>query len=246
MIHALDHVAIGVAALEAGRAVMSALLGRGPDRDAGSAWFALANTALLVTVQAPAGLAWAGFATAELDSTLRLLARRGVGTVGDPMPWTGADGVPRRAVRLDPVATAGLDLRLVERPVAPGRPGIGLDHLVIRTPHPERAVAFYGGRLGLDLRLDRSNPQWGTRFLFFRCGDLVVEVVHKLAEPEGPGPDTFSGLAWRAPDLAGEHARLMAAGVPVSELRPGRKPGTRLFTVRDQAALVPGIFIGAH
>ena len=32
-----------------------------------------------------------------------------------------------------------------------------LDHVVVRTPNPERAIAFYAGRLGLDLRLDRSN-----------------------------------------------------------------------------------------
>ena len=41
-----------------------------------------------------------------------------------------------------------------------------LDHIVVSTTNPERAVTLYGGRLGLDLRLDRVNEQWGARQLF--------------------------------------------------------------------------------
>ncbi len=61
----------------------------------------------------------------------------------------------------------------------------GLDHIVVHTTNPERAVALYGGRLGLDLRLDRSNEQWGARQLFFRCGGAVVEVGASLTAPRG-------------------------------------------------------------
>src|ERR1700691_5621500 len=57
-----------------------------------------------------------------------------------------------------------------------------LDHVVISTGDPERAAALYGARLGLDMALDRSHPDWG-RLMFFRCGDLIVEVVHR------PGKD---------------------------------------------------------
>ena len=35
---------------------------------------------------------------------------------------------------------------------------IGLDHLVISTEQPERALAWYGARLGFNLTLDRTNP----------------------------------------------------------------------------------------
>jgi hypothetical protein len=94
------------------------------------------------------------------------------------------------------------------------------------------------------LRLDRSNPAWGSRLLFFRCGDLVVEVSHELASEITDGPDRLWGLTWGVLDVAASHARLEAAGVPVSPLRVGRKPGTRLFTVRDHAAWVPTAFIG--
>src|SRR6266481_5124454 len=53
-----------------------------------------------------------------------------------------------------------------------------MDHVVIATSDPERAAALYGARLGLDMALDRSHPDWG-RLMFFRCGDLIVEVVHR-------------------------------------------------------------------
>src|SRR6478736_5607941 len=94
-----------------------------------------------------------------------------------------------------------------------------LDHVVVRTPNPERAIAFYAGRLGLDLRLDRSNPEWGSRLLFFRCGDLVVEIAHDLKAGVSDAPDQLWGLSWRTPDIAKTNARLKAAGVDVSAPR---------------------------
>ena len=51
----------------------------------------------------------------------------------------------------------------------------GLDHVVVRTPDPERAAALYGARLGLDMRLDRSTPAWGSRLMFFRCRFLISQ-----------------------------------------------------------------------
>jgi catechol 2,3-dioxygenase-like lactoylglutathione lyase family enzyme len=45
-----------------------------------------------------------------------------------------------------------------------------MDHVVVSTSDPERAAALYGARLGLDMALDRSHPDWG-RLMFFRCGD---------------------------------------------------------------------------
>ncbi len=243
MIAGIDHVALAVPDLDAAVAACAQLFGQDcACREQGAAWFVLGNTTLrLEQADGPARMATAAFVVPELDSALRLLARRGVPAEGAPVRWTGADGTETRAVRLDEAAT-GVSLMLVEGGAPAPRPGIGLDHLVIRTPNPDRAVALYAGRLGLDLRLDRSNPAWGMRLIFMRCGDSVVELAHKLGE-EGTGADAFSGLAWRSPDIAADHARLTAAGVPVSELRPGRAAGSRVFTVRDGAALVPSIFI---
>ena len=100
----------------------------------------------------------------------------------------------------------------------------GLDHVVIRTPNPERAVALYAGRLGLSLRLDRSEPSWGARLLFFRCGDLVIEVAHDLKAGVSDEPDRLWGLSWRVPDIARAHARVKAAGIEVSDIRDRSPP----------------------
>ena len=111
------------------------------------------------------------FATASLEKAARLLERRAVATT------------KRARLELSVEATHGVPIALVERssPPAPSPATVdeasaisALDHVVVRSPNPERAIAFYAGRLGLDLRLDRSNSDWGSRLLFFRCGDLVV------------------------------------------------------------------------
>ncbi|MBC7042116.1 VOC family protein, partial [Salmonella enterica subsp. enterica serovar Enteritidis] len=54
----------------------------------------------------------------------------------------------------------------------------GLDHVVITTEDSDRAASLYGARLGLDLALDRSHQDWG-QLMFFRCGDIIVEVVRR-------------------------------------------------------------------
>jgi catechol 2,3-dioxygenase-like lactoylglutathione lyase family enzyme len=109
-----------------------------------------------------------------------------------------------------------------------------MDHVVISTADPERAAALYGARLGLDMALDRSHPDWG-RLMFFRCGDLIVEVVHRPGKDAAAdnAHDKLWGLSWRVADIDATRARLVAAGVDVSEVRTGRKPGTRVLSVQD-------------
>jgi catechol 2,3-dioxygenase-like lactoylglutathione lyase family enzyme len=121
-------------------------------------------------------------------------------------------------------------------------PMVGLDHVVVGTRNPERAAALYGARLKLDMALDRTNPAWGSRLMFFRCGDLIVEIAHRLNET-GDAPDKIFGLSWRADDIDGARARLAATGLDVSDVRDGRKPGTRVFTVRDGHGGVPTLVL---
>lgn len=119
-----------------------------------------------------------------------------------------------------------------------------LDHIVINTPNPERAVATYGARLGLRFALDRTAEQWKTRFLFFKIGDLTFEVIHRLGEAHDPQDhDTIWGMTWEVDNLAASRERLIAAGRDVSEIRKGRKPGTTVFTIRDGTQDVPTLFI---
>jgi len=113
-------------------------------------------------------------------------------------------------------------------------PILGLDHVVVSTEEPERAAALYGARLGLDMALDRSHREWG-QLMFFRCGDLIVEVVKRPVAGADPTHDKLWGLSWRVADIDAVRARLVAADIDVSEVRAGRKPGTRVMSVRNGA-----------
>jgi catechol 2,3-dioxygenase-like lactoylglutathione lyase family enzyme len=121
-------------------------------------------------------------------------------------------------------------------------PITAMDHVVVSTADPERAAALYGARLGLDMALDRSHPDWG-RLMFFRCGDLIVEVVHRPDPNADKAHDTLWGLSWRVADIDATRARLVSAGVDVSEVRTGRKPGTRVLTVRTGTCGIPTLLV---
>ncbi len=124
-----------------------------------------------------------------------------------------------------------------ERPrsaVTSAAPISGLDHVVVSTEDPERAAALYGARLGLDMALDRSHQDWG-QLMFFRCGDLIVEIVRRPVAGADHTHDKLWGLSWRVADIEATRARLLASGVDVSEVRAGRKPGTRVMSVRGGA-----------
>jgi catechol 2,3-dioxygenase-like lactoylglutathione lyase family enzyme len=132
-----------------------------------------------------------------------------------------------------------------ERPVsdaAGDAPIVGLDHVVVATQDPERAAALYGARLGLDMALDRSNPDWG-HLMFFRCGDLIVEIVHRPDDKADRNRDRLWGMTWRVADADVARERLLAAHVNVSEVRRGRKPGTRVVSLRDGTCGIPTLLI---
>jgi catechol 2,3-dioxygenase-like lactoylglutathione lyase family enzyme len=121
-------------------------------------------------------------------------------------------------------------------------PITALDHVVVATTDPERAAALYGARLGLDMALDRSHPEWG-RLMFFRCGDLIVEVAHRPGKEATSGPDKLHGISWRVANIDTTRARLAASGLDVSEVRIGRRPGTRVMTVKSGTCGVPTLLI---
>lgn len=146
-----------------------------------------------------------------------------------------------RSFRADTERTHGARLFFVQRDEAiASRAGIlGLDHAVIRTADVERAAALYGARLGLDMRLDRD--VMGRRLMFFRCGDAIVEIIHD--DTLEHGRDKLWGLSWRVDNADAERERLLSAGLNVSDVRTGMKPGSRVFTVRDKTCGVPTLMI---
>ena len=202
-----------------------------------------------------------GFSVPDLAEALRLYERRGhVFMARHTTRTKNAQGAERswELATMKRKSANGVALFLVEN--APGATrwpvpdanvaqdaAVGeLDHIVVRTDDAERAVALYGGRLGLDLRLDRTNEQWGARQLFFRCGNAVVEIGASLQPPAGDTKDVFGGLAWRVRDPDAARARIAAAGLDVSEVRRGRKPGTQVFTVRSGTGGVPTLMLSGN
>ena len=212
---------------------------------------------------------WAlAFRADDIAEAHRLVERRGLRAAPPgPVSSTRDDGRKRHWMTstLDPEDTAGVQLLLIAppeagqawaaSPVISGVTGpiLGLDHVVIRTVAPDRALAIYGARLGLDLRLDRAQTQLGVRQLFFRCGPAVVEFAAPLqpvplqagALQAGAqdGPDHVAGLAWRVDDADAAQARLSELRLDVSHTRPGRKPGSRVFTLRAGVAAAPSLVI---
>ena len=254
MITGLDHIVLSAHSLDAVVAGYEVLFGRGADRSAGNdtarASIRLANMRVELVAAATGmaeGLSALAFAVPDIGTARQLIERRAL-----PVENADASGV----LRIAHAATHQVPVVLVERapgagstPPSPATSELdgvvaALDHVVIRSPDPQRAVALYAGRLGLSLRLDRSEPAWGTRLLFFRCGDLIVEVAHDLKSGVGEGPDRLWGVSWRVPDVAKAHALLRATGVDVSDIRAGRRPRTCVFTARSHVAGVPTLMIG--
>lgn len=165
-----------------------------------------------------------GFGAADPGLARQQLRRRGLEVDGETVLVGGM-----------PVAI----LALTDQPEC----DLTLDHVVVHTSDAERAVADFGGRLGLDLRLDRHAAQWSARMLFFRCGPAVVEVVQPTGDAPHDGPDALWGVAWRTPDLDATVRRLAAGGIAASPVRAGRKPGSRVCSLRERRLGLPTLLI---
>lgn len=195
------------------------------------------------------------FATSSINDAHRLCARRGLKPeeiqAGESIdPEHGAARSWSR-FRLSDEGTNGAKIFLLQRgagdPLTYKPAGEAaastLDHVVINTFNPDRALALYGAKLGLNLALDRSNPDWDARLMFFRTGGSTVEVAHKLSKGESSAPDKLWGLSWRVPNIEAAHDRLKASGLQVSDTRPGRRPGSKVFSVKNGTLGVPTLIL---
>jgi catechol 2,3-dioxygenase-like lactoylglutathione lyase family enzyme len=273
MITGLDHVIVLVRELEAGIAAYQTLFARAPAwRSAGegaeTALFTLGNMTLELmspvgdgatadriraALEQGEGLASLCFRTNDIAKMHRRLDRLTLRpepvadaesrdmTSGATLSWkrTRAAIESTRGVRLFFLELA------TERPRSAATADASItamDHIVISTGDPERAAALYGARLGLDMALDRSHPDWG-RLMFFRCGDLIVEIVHRPGATVDPAHDKLYGMSWRVDDADATRARLLSSGIDVSEVRTGRKPGTRVLMVRTGTCGIPTLLV---
>jgi catechol 2,3-dioxygenase-like lactoylglutathione lyase family enzyme len=219
------------------------------------------------------GLLGLAFATPDLEACRVALAARGLAP-GPVEPGHGVDattGAERRWQRaaLPMDRTRGVLLFPIQHdspadalPLARAEGDHSdavhaLDHVVLQTTDGDAVKALYGDALGLRLALDKEFPDWGVRLMFFRVGGVTVEAAAVLTDAEaskalpggrgtGDGTDRLYGMSWRVGDLDAAHARLAAAGVDVSEIRKGRRPNTRVFTVRDSTCGVPTLVLAVE
>jgi catechol 2,3-dioxygenase-like lactoylglutathione lyase family enzyme len=116
-----------------------------------------------------------------------------------------------------------------------------VDHLVLRTEDAQACIELFADQLGMRLALDKTVPQWGGRMLFFRAGKLTLEVIE--SDREQTGGDFFWGIAYQCPNLEETSRELAERGVLLSEIRDGRKPGTRVATVKSHCLGIPTLLI---
>ncbi len=224
MIKSFDRIVIGVPNLPQAVDEYRVLLGaeaESPD-DGSRAWLALANT-VLELVERPVerasidSLVVAGDASAPVEAPVDNALNLDL--------WQG-DGARTREFRAHH-PSARLE-------------GIGVDHLVLRSSDADRCIRLFNEELGIRLALDQEVPEWGGRMLFFRAGKMTLEVIANLDAGEA---DAFWGLTFHCPDIAAHATRLRGAGVELSEIRDGRKPGTRVATVHSHCLGLPTLLL---
>jgi catechol 2,3-dioxygenase-like lactoylglutathione lyase family enzyme len=136
-----------------------------------------------------------------------------------------------------------------------------IDHAVVQTTDADATKQLYGDGFGLRLAVDKQFPDWGVHLMFFRVAGVTVEVAAALANADAGGgfpggatradaggiateaSDRIYGMSYRVASVDAARARLVNAGVDVSEVRTGRRPGTRVVTVRSHTCGVPTLLI---
>lgn len=197
----------------------------------------------------------------DVAACVETLRDRGL-TPTDPIEGSGTDertGAERRwrNAYLQPEQTRGVLMFAIEHlsppealpeasPIAGERAAASdFDHIVVMTKDADGARELYGEKLGIRMALDKEFPKFGSRLVFFRLGGMSIEIGASLnEEPDPVAPDTLWGLAYRVPDVAAARARIDGAGLDVSEVRKGRKPGTLVCTVRKPTHGVATLLVG--
>ena len=230
MIEALDHIVLAAPSPDAAVADYQALLGL----HAGDASFQLANVRLEVRAGAEGhaeGLAALAFATPDGAKAQRLLQQRALPVAAE------ADGT----LRIAPPATHGVAISLVPRtgadPPRSSPPVPGADEAsCVCGPRPRGDSNAQSGARRRPLRRPARASACGSTAASRRgvrgCCSFAAAISSSRScttskSGLGDGPDRLWGLSWRVPDVAKAHARLRGAGVEVSDIRTGRRPGTR-------------------
>jgi catechol 2,3-dioxygenase-like lactoylglutathione lyase family enzyme len=193
------------------------------------------------------------FGTESADEFISHARSQGL-EASDPVSGHGVDeqtGAERRWRNMfwDPAAARGIFSFCIEHEAGSTLPEstplgagaiAGVDHVVVKTQSADAAKAFYGDQLGIRLALEQDVPEWGGVQLFFRVSSMSIEVI---ASDKAPEQDELWGLALKTDDIETTHARLTDSNVEVSDIRDGRKPGTRVCTAKSHSLGVPTLLI---
>ena len=217
MAEGLDQIVITVPDLERAADEYEALLGCAAEDVSGECWFALANTALVLR-------------QCNVDNA-------GVAGIVLRDPAAESDAQPvANPLELAIAVCDGSQSAKRTRNTA-----LAVDHLVLRTADADACIEFFAGQMGIRLALDKTVPEWGGRMLFFRAGKMTLEVIQSDDAP--PGKHFFWGIALQHRDLDSFCMELGRRGVTCSAVRDGRKPGTRVATVKSHHLGVPTLLI---
>ena len=223
MLTAFDRIFIDVPSLLDAVAQYSLLLGPATGETTTTARWILANV------------------TVELREVAGLDATRihGLSLLDDSLQAGAINPVPE-SVRGIALYRCGPD-STDQSAAVPGRL-TAVDHLVLQSANADACIGLFRDKLGLRLALDQEVPEWGGRMLFFRFGKMTLEVIHNLKEP--PPEDIFWGITYLCGDIDRAEADLTSRGIAHSPVRTGRKPGTRVLTVKSHCLGLPTLLIG--
>lgn len=218
MYPAFDHILIQVPDLETAIAEYSTLL---PAPQAGN--FSLANVNLQLgqvdDVAAPR-IARLALLDPQLDTGISKPLP------GGPLDIPLARAHSREPAYREPASTSGI---------------YAVDHLVLQSRDADACVRLFRDQLGLRLALDQEVPEWGGRMLFFRHGKMTLEVIQNRKQP--PSRDFFWGITYLCHDIDQTLATLDKFGVQHSPVRKGRKPATRVSTLKSHCLGLPTLLI---
>jgi len=230
MIKKIDRIVVAVADLSSGIQQYQRLLGVEPysTRSNGenlSAWWGLPNTVIQLVRCADKKACLQGLVFSASD------AGAGQQPLANPLDLD---------IRLSDGNATAQFRRL--RPEAQCN-SLSVDHVVLRTDDAEGCIKLFSGQLQVRLALDKTVPEWGGRMLFFRAGQMTVEVIESANNSRGG--TAFWGLAYRCQSLESTVTALLQRGVQVSDIREGRKPGTLVATVKSHCLEIPTLLIQA-
>jgi catechol 2,3-dioxygenase-like lactoylglutathione lyase family enzyme len=221
------------------------------DKNGGEGWAGdMVRSQLAAHGQSLCGLI---FGTDDCDAFLKNARANGL-EVSDPVPGSGVDdasGATRtwQTMFWDMAAARGIfsfcirhdDLAALPIAAVTGSGAVNaIDHVVVQTKSADAAKNFYGAQLGLRLALEQHVPDWGGTQLFFRTNSMSVEV---LATEKAGDEDSLWGLALKTDDIVATQKRMSDAGINISDVREGRKPGTKVCTAKSHVCDVPTLLI---